>query len=96
MAATRWPPTGKRAKRGSPFDAVVLDLTIPGGMGGRKTVAELLIMDPQAKAIVTSGYANDPMLANFEQYGFCGALAKPYRAEQLHHVLQEALAATSL
>ena len=81
---------------GEPFDAVVLDLTIPGGMGGRKTVAELLIMDPQVKAIVTSGYANDPMLANFQQYGFCGALAKPYRAEQLHHVLQEALAAPSL
>ena len=78
---------------GESFDAVVLDLTIPGGMGGGKTVAELLSLDPQVKAIVTSGYAHDPMLVHFEQYGFCGALAKPYRAEQLHHVLRKVTAA---
>ncbi|ETX02328.1 MAG: hypothetical protein ETSY1_03910 [Candidatus Entotheonella factor] len=72
---------------GRPFDAVILDLTIPGGMGGRKTMTELLAIDPQVKAIVASGYTTDPVLVNFEHYGFCGVLFKPYRAQQLHQVL---------
>ncbi|ETX04875.1 MAG: hypothetical protein ETSY2_26275 [Candidatus Entotheonella gemina] len=76
---------------GNPFDAVILDLTIPGGMGGRKTVTELLAIDPQVKAIVASGYATDPVLVNFEHYGFCSGLAKPYRAQQLHQVLRDVM-----
>lgn len=78
---------------GEPFDAVILDLTIPGGMGGRQTMSELLAIDPQVKAVVASGYATDPILVNFEHYGFCGGIAKPYRAQQLHQVLRQVLEA---
>ncbi len=78
---------------GDPFDAVILDLTIPGGMGGRKTMSELLAIDPQVKAIVASGYATDPILVNFRHYGFCAGIAKPYRAQQLHQVLCEVIKA---
>ncbi len=76
-----------------PFDAIVLDLTIPGGMGGRETLSKLLAIDPQVKAIVVSGYSNDPILVKFQQYGFCGGIAKPYRAEQLHHILHQVIQA---
>ena len=76
-----------------PFDAVVLDLTIPGGMGGRQTLSELLAIDPQVKAIVASGYTTDPVLVNFEHYGFCGGIAKPYRAQQLYEVLRQVIEA---
>jgi signal transduction histidine kinase/ActR/RegA family two-component response regulator len=78
---------------GEPFDAVILDLTIPGGMGGRQTMSELLAIDPQVKAVVASGYATDPILVNFEHYGFCGGIAKPYRAQQLHQILRRVLEA---
>jgi signal transduction histidine kinase/CheY-like chemotaxis protein len=88
--------TYQRAREaGAPFDAVILDLTIPGGMGGRQTVRELLAIDPQAKAIVASGYATDPILLHCERYGFCGGIAKPYRAQQLHDVLRQVIAAPS-
>ncbi len=78
---------------GVPFDAVVLDLTISGGMGGRQTLSKLLAIDPQVKAIVASGYTTDPVLVNFEHYGFCGGIAKPYRAQQLYEVLQQLIEA---
>lgn len=78
---------------GNPFAAVILDLTIPGGTGGRKTLTDLLAIDPQVKAIAASGYATDPILANFEHYGFCGSIAKPYRARQLHQVLHHVIEA---
>ena len=80
---------------GEPFAAVILDLTIPGGIGGRKTITELLAIDPQVKAIVASGYATDPILVNFEHYGFCGSIAKPYCAQQLHQVLRQVIEATA-
>ncbi len=66
--------------RGSkaPFDAVIMDLTVPGGMGGRETITRLLELDPQAKAIVFSGYADDPILSNFQEFGFLGFIKKPY------------------
>ncbi len=78
-------------KTGDPFDAIVLDLTIPGGMGGRDTLSQLLAIDPEVKAIVASGYSNHPILAAFQQYGFCGGIAKPYRPEQLHHILHQVI-----
>ncbi len=74
-----------------PFDAIILDLTIPGGMGGRETLSKLLVIDPQVKAMVASGYSHDPILVNFQQYGFCGGIAKPYRPEQLHHILHQVI-----
>jgi len=72
-----------------PFDLVILDLTIPGGIGGVKTISELLKIDPQVKAIVSSGYSNDPIMSNYEDYGFCGVVPKPYTKNQLAMVLNK-------
>ncbi|MCP4105309.1 MAG: PAS domain S-box protein [Desulfobacteraceae bacterium] len=71
------------------FDAVILDLTVPGGMGGMETIIELLKTDPNVKAVVSSGYSNDPIMADFKDYGFCGVLAKPYTKDQLSEVLKK-------
>ena len=70
-----------------PFDLVILDLTIPGGMGGLETLRNLLARDPQTKAIVSSGYADDPVLANFQDFGFSGVITKPYRIAEFSEVL---------
>jgi len=75
------------------FDLVILDLTIPGGMGGQETIKELLKIDPKVKAVVSSGYSNDPVMSNFKDYGFCGVIPKPYSqdevAEVLHNIFGE-------
>ena len=67
------------------------DLTIPGGMGGKKTVEKLLEIDPDAKAIVSSGYSNDPVMAEFKKYGFKNVIAKPYRILELGKVLNKVI-----
>jgi PAS domain S-box-containing protein len=64
---------------GHPYDAVILDLTIPDGMGGQDTIRHLIEIDPEIKAIVSSGYSNDPVMANFRDYGFREVIAKPYK-----------------
>jgi CheY-like chemotaxis protein len=74
-----------------PFDAVIMDLTIPGGMGGRETLAAILAVDPRARGIVASGYSTDPIMANFREYGFKGIVAKPYRLAELQAVLESVL-----
>jgi PAS domain S-box-containing protein len=76
---------------GRPFDAVLLDLTIRGGMGGEETIRRLLKLDPNVKAIVASGHSEKPIMANHQQFGFCGALAKPYKKDGLATVLNQAL-----
>ncbi len=82
----------KRAQQaGAPFDAVILDLTNSVGMGGQQTLAELAKLDPKVKAIVASGYADDPLLAEFADHGFCGAINKPFLCEDLAEVLRRAL-----
>ena len=81
----------KAKEEKQPFAAVILDLTIPGGMGGEETIEKLLAVDPEVKAIVSSGYSKDPIMANFTQYGFMGIVPKPYRIEQLSKALSEIL-----
>ncbi len=76
-----------------PFDAVIADLTIPGGMGGYEMVQKLRQVDPQVKAIVSSGYSNDPLMTNFQQHGFCGVIAKPYQMAELGKVLGDVIGA---
>ncbi len=76
---------------GKLFDLVIMDLTIPGGMGGREAVQEILNIDPSAKVIVSSGYANDPIMANFKDYGFCSAIGKPYKLQELSKVISQLL-----
>jgi CheY-like chemotaxis protein len=74
-----------------PFDAVIMDLTIPGGLGGKEAIQRLLKIDPQAKVVVSSGYSNDPIMANFEKYGFKGVVTKPYRMDDLGRTLHNVL-----
>ncbi|MBT6231152.1 MAG: PAS domain S-box protein [Candidatus Scalindua sp.] len=74
-----------------PFDAVIMDLTIPGGMGGKETIERLLEIDPEVRAIVASGYADDPIMAEFNKYGFIGVLVKPYEIDELDEVLQKVI-----
>ncbi|MEN8134828.1 MAG: ATP-binding protein [Thermodesulfobacteriota bacterium] len=73
------------------FDLVVLDITIPGGMGGQEAVRKILNIDPEAKVIVSSGYSNDPIMANFKNYGFCSAIVKPYQLQELSKVINQLL-----
>jgi len=65
-------------ENGRAFDVVIMDLTIRGGMGGKDAIAELIKIDPGVKAIVSSGYSNDPVMADFRRFGFVGVLQKPY------------------
>jgi len=74
-----------------PFDAVILDLTIPGGMGGKQAVKELLELDPGVKAIVSSGYSNGTCMADYQSYGFCAVIPKPFRLEELGETLRQVI-----
>jgi CheY-like chemotaxis protein len=74
-----------------PFTAVIFDITIPGGMGGLEALEPLRAIDPQAKVLISSGYANNPVMANFQQYGFNGVIAKPYTVQKLHDVLRQVI-----
>lgn len=78
--------TGKR------FDAVIMDLTIPGGMGGKEAVKEVLDIDPQAIVIVASGYSTNSVMSNYRDFGFRGLVSKPYRLAELQKALEDALA----
>ncbi|HWB60824.1 MAG TPA: response regulator [Chthoniobacteraceae bacterium] len=77
------------AAEGHPFDLVVMDLTIPGGMGGKETIKKLREKDTGVAAIVSSGYSNDPVMANYEEHGFNGVLPKPYTMENMVRVLKQ-------
>jgi PAS domain S-box-containing protein len=88
--------TYERAMRhGENFQAVILDATIRGGMGGLATIERLRHMDPNVIAIICSGYSNEAALAEFLSYGFRGALPKPFTRHELAHVLESALKPTS-
>ena len=76
---------------GQPFAVVILDYTIPGGMGGLETLARLRAIDPQVTALISSGYANNPVMADWAYYGFSGVVAKPYTIAQLQEALHNVL-----
>ena len=78
-------------KCNQPFDLIIMDLTISGGMGGKEAIREIITIDPKAKVIVSSGYSNDPIMANFRDYGFSAAIAKPYKMSELINVITQLL-----
>lgn len=82
----------QRHEAGSPYDIVIMDLTIPGGMGGQEAALGILSVDPDATLIVSSGYATSPVMANFEQHGFKAVVAKPYNYKELEDVIRRVLA----
>jgi CheY-like chemotaxis protein len=81
---------------GKRFDAVIMDLTIPRGLGGREAISLLLEIDPEAKAIISSGHTNDPFITNFLAYGFAGVVPKPYKIKELSQTLDNVLRAARL
>jgi PAS domain S-box-containing protein len=83
----------KAISEGAPFELVILDLTIPGSMGGMQVLEELRIINPRVKAIASSGYSNDPIMAHPTDYGFMGKLSKPYLQEDFVAVVSEFLSA---
>ncbi len=72
-----------------PFNVVIMDLTIPGGMGGQEAIAHLRKIDPNVRAIISSGYANDLIVSNFKKYGFSGVVTKPYNFDELIEVINQ-------
>ncbi|RMH34622.1 MAG: PAS domain S-box protein [Nitrospirae bacterium] len=76
---------------GQPFHVVLLDLTVPGGMGGKETFQRLKELDPQIKAVVMSGYSNDPILARYQDYGFHARITKPFKFRELAEVVRNVL-----
>jgi PAS domain S-box-containing protein len=74
-----------------PFAAVILDLTVPGGMGGEEALKRLRAIDPGVKAIVSSGYSNDPIMADYKQYGFNAVIAKPYKIADMSAALHKVI-----
>jgi PAS domain S-box-containing protein len=85
----------KAKQSDTPYDVVILDLTIPGGMGGKQAMQEIKKADPRVKAIATSGYSEDPVIADPRESGFRGALLKPYSIEELSDVLEKVLSEPS-
>jgi CheY-like chemotaxis protein len=81
----------KARDSGKPFDAVILDLTVPGGMGGEETIERLLKIDPGVTAVVSSGYFDNPIMSDCRKYGFKGMVAKPYDLGDLSEALNGAL-----
>jgi CheY-like chemotaxis protein len=73
---------------GAPFDVVILDLSVPDGMGGREAIVKFREMDPAVKAVVSSGFANDPAVADYQSFGFAGRLAKPYKINDMKSILE--------
>lgn len=80
---------------GRPFDLLIMDLTVPGGMGGRDAIVELKKIDPAVRAIVSSGYSTDPVMSRYETYGFSAVMAKPYNLQELQRAIQQALSSGS-
>ena len=82
----------RRALGQSPFTAIIMDLTIPGGMGGKEASKKVLEIDPHARIIVSSGYSHDPIMADYRAHGFRGVIRKPYNLNELSKVLADVIA----
>ncbi len=82
-------------KSGQRYDAVIMDLTVPGGMSGKEAMKLLTALDPAVNAIVSSGYCNDPIMHDFSAFGFKGMVAKPYETDQLLAVVSKVLSGKS-
>ena len=76
-------------KHKKPYICVIMDLTIPGKMGGKEAIIKLLQIDPNAKAIVSSGYSNDPIMSDYKKFGFSGIIAKPFNASELLKIVKD-------
>lgn len=76
---------------GKRFDAIVMDLTIPCGMGGKEAIEEILKIDPDARSIVASGYSADNIMANYGAFGFTTILQKPFRFDEINKALEEVM-----
>lgn len=87
--AVAWYKAAKES--GTTIAAVIMDLTIPGGMGGKEAAAEILAIDPNACLIVSSGYSSDPIMSDYTAYGFSGAITKPYNITEFEQLLSSML-----
>jgi DNA-binding NtrC family response regulator len=81
----------KEKNSGYPFDMVILDLSIPNGPGGKETIEMLRNYDPAVKAVISSGFTDDPVVRDFSHYGFCERLAKPYNIHELKTLLEKVI-----
>ncbi len=78
-------------KTGTPVDGVIVDLTIPGGMGGKETAGAIYDINPEARIIVSSGYSHDPVMVDYDEYGFCAAIAKPFDMAELRETIESVM-----
>jgi CheY-like chemotaxis protein len=84
----------EKMEAGERFDLVILDLTLPGGMGGKEALKKLIELDPTVNAIVSSGYATDATMSRFQDFGFRGVIAKPYEAAELGKVVHDTISSS--
>ena len=82
----------RRQMSGKPIDVILMDLTVPGAMGGKEAMQEILVLDPDARAIVSSGYSNDPVMADYKKYGFKAAVTKPFLLDELRYAIADVMA----
>jgi CheY-like chemotaxis protein len=78
-------------REGNPYEVLIMDLTVPGGLGGCEALSAIKGINPNVKAIVASGYSSDPIMANYKAFGFSGMVPKPFDADSLNRVLAEVL-----
>ena len=76
---------------GPPYDSIIMDLTVPGRLGGKETIQKMIEIDPNVNAIASSGYSNDPVMHDFAHYGFSGIVVKPYRVTDMRDAVWKAL-----